>query len=178
MKNIVCLNCKAVAPIGKQSKKFCSQKCGSAYRWKKKPKVTHHNCRTCGKSFPIRPDQGQKWLCSPECRRARVAKTVREFHLRNPERQTLYRARTKAKQLPDSNLRRFRRWNPNAPMACEACGETRVLDMAHKPGCERNGEWRNRLNCKWPDHVWVLCPTCHALIDRMRYPPEDLGLRV
>jgi len=24
--------------------------------------------------------------------------------------------------------------------------------------------------------VWVLCPTCHALLDRMHYPPEELGL--
>jgi hypothetical protein len=90
----------------------------------------------------------------------------------------MYRERTKAKRLPDSNLTRFRRANPNAPMACESCGEGRVLDVAHKPTCPRLGAWRSAKNCKWPDQVWVLCPTCHALLDRMHYLPEDLGLTV
>jgi hypothetical protein len=90
--------------------------------------------------------------------------------------EAIYRARTKAKQLPDSNLIRFRRTNLDAPMACESCGETRVLDLAHKPEHRRNGEWRSVKNCSWPERVWVLCPTCHALLDRMNYSPEELGL--
>jgi hypothetical protein len=94
----------------------------------------------------------------------------------NPEKEPIYRKKTKAKQLPDSNLLRFRRHNPDAPKACESCGENRVLDIAHKPGHERNGAWRNSENCKWPEKVWVLCPTCHALLDRMNYAPEELGL--
>ena len=51
-----------------------------------------------------------------------------------------------------------------------------ALDVAHKPGHERVGAWRSAANCVWPTMVWVLCPTCHALLDRMHYPPEDLGL--
>ena len=156
---------------------FCSQKCGASWRWANRPNpVSEHTCRNCGKVFPIRPDQNQKWTCSNECRRARVAKTVREWHLRNPERESVYRLRSKDKQLPDSNLTRFRRYNPEAPKSCESCGEIRVLDVAHKPGFERNGQWRNSKNCKWPEMVWVLCPTCHALLDRMRYPYSELGL--
>jgi hypothetical protein len=31
-------------------------------------------------------------------------------------------------------------------------------------------------NMQWPEMVWVLCPTCHRLLDRMHYPPTDLGL--
>ena len=173
-----CLHCNKphAAPRGG---KFCSQKCWAAFRWKHRPNpVTEHACRHCGKIFPIRPDQNQKWTCSDVCRRARAAKSVREFHLRNPERESVYRQRTKAKQLPDSNLLRFRRYNPDAPNACESCGESRVLDVAHKPGFERNGQWRNSKNCKWPEMVWVLCPTCHALIDRMRYPYSELGLKM
>lgn len=160
----------------KERQRYCSPACGAKYRSSQRPKVTHHQCRTCGKDFPIGPGQNQKWLCSDACRRAKNAKTVREWHLRNPDRAALHRQRRKAKQLPDGNLTRFRRWNPDAPTACQSCGENRVLDIAHKPGRERNGQRRSSKNCKWPDDVWVLCPTCHALIDRMRYPPAELGL--
>lgn len=173
-----CLNCGQSFEHVRTSRRFCSQNCGAAYRWRLRPKVGEHRCRSCGKMFPIRPDQNQKWTCSDECRRARVTLITRTWHERNPDRDELYRARSKAKQLPESNLIRFRRTNPNAPTACESCGETRVLDVAHKPGHERNGQWRNSRNCLWPQMVWVLCPTCHALLDRMRYPPSELGLVV
>ena len=177
MKTGQCLQCGKIHPSPKGGK-FCSKKCGASYRWKNRPNpIKSHICRSCGKSFPIRPDQNQKWTCSDECRKSRVAQIVREWHKRNPERDSIYRQRTKAKQLPDSNLIRFRRYNPSAPMNCESCGEHRVLDMAHKPGHERNGQWRSRSNCVWPDKVWVLCPTCHALLDRMCYSPEELGLK-
>jgi len=174
----LCLHCSAPVSAQRTTRKFCTRECGAAYRWKIAPKKSDegHVCRACGKTFPIGPGQNQKWTCSDACRRARVAQITREFHLRNPEREALYRQRHKAKQLPDSNLHRFRRWNPNAPTACESCGETRVLDMAHKPGQERNGQWRSQANCRWPEMVWVLCPTCHALLDRMHYPPAELGL--
>lgn len=179
MKTINCIQCGKLTIVKHGNKRFCSNKCGAAYRWKTRPnKITSHICRNCGKEFPIRPDQNQKWTCSDNCRKARVAKIVREWRNRNPHRESLYRQRTKEKQLPDSNLVRFRRHNPNAPMYCESCREKRVLDLAHKPGHERNGAWRSRENSKWPEKVWVLCPTCHALIDRMHYPPEDLGLKV
>lgn len=176
---IDCKHChKLFHPRTKRSV-FCSPKCAAAWRWKTRSNpITSHVCRNCRKTFPIRPDQSQKWTCSDECRRARVAKSVREWHLRNPERSSIYRMRTKAKQLPDSNLIRFRKTNPNAPKKCESCGEHRVLDVAHKPGHERNGAWRNSKNCAWPKQVWVLCPTCHALLDRMRYSPEELGLKL
>ena len=174
-----CKGCGEVHEFLRKDGEFCSQKCGAKWRWANRPNpVTEHICRTCGKTFPIRPDQNQKWTCSDECRRARVSKIVREWHIRNPDRQSIYRQRTKDKQLPESNLVRFRRSNPDAPMSCESCGEIRVLDVAHKPGYERNGQWRNSKNCKWPEMVWVLCPTCHALIDRMRYSPQELGLKL
>ena len=38
------------------------------------------------------------------------------------------------------------------------------------------GSWGN--SGSRPNHVWVLCPTCHALLDRMHYLPSDLGLRL
>lgn len=172
-----CVECGSEMAGSHDHRKFCSGKCKARYR-KKNPVVFDgsHSCRMCGVSFPVLPGQNNKWLCSDECRKSSVAKCVRTFHERKPDRSSLYRQRTKEKQLPDSNLIRFRRHNPNAPMACESCGESRVLDVAHKPGSERNGQWRNSQNCKWPSMVWVLCPTCHALLDRMRYTPAELGL--
>lgn len=179
MKTRHCDRCGNEYGFQRADSKFCSQSCGAAFRWKDSPKATDkpRPCRVCGKMFQVRPEQNQKWTCSDACRRARNAQIVREWHKRNPERDALYRQRTKSKQCPDSNLSRFRRHNRNAPMACESCGESRVLDLAHKPGHERNGAWRSVRNSQWPEHVWVLCPTCHALLDRMHYPPADLGLK-
>jgi hypothetical protein len=179
-KEPVCVNCGIELPGSHAHRKYCSRRCKGQY-YKKNPSPSHengHKCRICGKHFNISSGQYNKWLCSPECRRTSVAKSTREFYLREPEKESLYRARTKAKVLPEGNLTRFRRNNPNAPMECESCGERRVLDVAHKPNHARNGEWRNSQNCKWPEMVWVLCPTCHALIDRMHYPPEELGLKL
>ena len=163
-----------------RNRRYCSDTCKRRHhrmvnKGREGP-VLSHDCRMCGKTFPIGPGQGNKWLCSDECRRASNAKSAREFYKRQPEAEAIYRARTKAKRLPDGNLVRFRRWNHNAPTACESCGEDRVLDMAHKPGHNRFGAHRSRDNCQWPEHVWVLCPTCHALLDRMNYPPDELGL--
>jgi predicted nucleic acid-binding Zn ribbon protein len=179
MRKRLCDNCGNEYVFQRKDSQFCSQNCGAAYRWKQYPKDTDkpRACTVCGKHFLATKDANQKRVCSEQCRRARNSKKVREWHLRNPEREALYRQRTKAKQLPDSNLLRFRRNNPSAPTACEACGEDRVLDLAHKPKHERNGQWRSVRNSKWPEMVWVLCPTCHALLDRMRYPPEELGLK-
>lgn len=175
-----CLACEVVLPPESPShRKYCSGRCKA--RWLKQHRaspdpITAHQCRMCGRTFSISRTQHNKWLCSIQCRRASNAKSVRTFHLRRPHMEPIYRQRTKAKQLPEGNLIRFRRANPDAPRQCESCGEGRVLDVAHKPGHERFGQWRNSENCKWPEMVWVLCPTCHALLDRMNYPHHELGL--
>src|SRR5271166_448031 len=172
-----CVECGAEMPGSHIRRMYCSRRCKG--RWQRKhpkPPVHSHECRICGKTFEIGPDQHNKWLCSDGCRRASNAKSVREFHERRPQQQEIYRVRRKAKKLPDGNLIRFYRTNPHAPRACESCGENRVLDVAHKPGLERRGEWRSSRNCRWPEMVWILCPTCHALLDRMNYPTSDLDL--
>jgi len=174
----VCVHCGIEMPGASPSKMYCSRTCKRAFRAINPPERTDvHPCRMCGAEIPIGPGQGNRWLCSPECRRASVAKSVREFHLRRPEAEAIYRERTKQKKLPDSNLVRFYRHNPKAPRACQSCGESRVLDVAHRPGSERFGEWRSRANTVWPQMVWVLCPTCHMLLDRMNYSPKELGLK-
>lgn len=179
MKTRTCNWCGVEYEYQRKDSMFCSQKCGKAAWWKKIPKVTDlpRPCRECGKMFSVTPIQNQKWICSDDCRRRRNSRKVRDFHKRNPDAELMYRKRQRDKCGPDSNLKRFYHWNPNAPRKCESCGESRVLDSAHKPGFERNGRGRCKELNKWPECVWVLCPTCHALIDRMHYPPSELGLK-
>ena len=173
-----CVECGAELEGSRHDRKYCSRRCKGRFRRSqgRKDSVTRHRCRICAAWFPIQPDQGNKWLCSDACRRASAAKSVREFHKRQPEAEAIYRARTTAKQLPDGNNIRFYRHNPDAPRACESCGESRVVETAHKPHKRRYGAHRSSKNCKWPEMVWVLCPTCHVLLDRMHYPPDELGL--
>lgn len=173
-----CLYCGKEMLGSHIGRKYCSRKCKAAYyRTHTAGHITDgHICRTCGKHFPLKSGQGNKWYCSDECRKAAVAKSAREFYLRHPQMEKIYRTRTREKLGPDSNVKRFYKWNPNAPRACESCGETRVLEIAHRPECARIGGYRNKANYKWPEKVWVLCPTCHQLLDRMNYTPAELGL--
>jgi hypothetical protein len=178
MDNDRCLQCGETTDNWNPCRKFCSKLCKNRHfkRHGRQTEKGKHVCRFCGKIFDIGNGQNNKWLCSDACRRGMNAKSVREFATRRPERNAMYRLRHRGKCGPDSNIKRFYRWNPNAPRQCEACGEKRVLEIAHKPGHWRSGERRASHNMRWPEQVWVLCPTCHRLIDRMRYPPEELGL--
>lgn len=173
-----CVECGAELPGSHIHRKYCSTRCKA--RWRKKhphpPRKAGHHCRECGVLFEIGPGQHNKWLCSDPCRKASNARSIRTFHQRRPQMEAIYRARTKQKLPPDSQNRRFYGLNPDAPKCCQSCGEGRVVEIAHRPGHERLGQRRSAANMKWPEMVWVLCPTCHRLLDRMNYPPEDLGL--
>lgn len=173
-----CQECNNFILDGRANRRFCSTRCKGRW-WKKHPHaqpVTEHACRQCANAFPIGPGQNNKWLCSEVCRKAALAKSVRSFHERRPWMDAIYREKTRTKHGPDSQNVRFYKLNPTAPRVCEACGESRVTEIAHKPGHERMGARRGTANMKWPDMVWVLCPTCHRLLDRMNYSPAELGL--
>ena len=178
-----CPQCGDAIPVARGlNARYCSTRCKSnannaRRRARGNQPVTSHDCRECGVTIGLREGQGNKWICSDECRRARLARSVREFHTRQPLAMAHYRARTRKKQGPDSAMRRFYGWNPDAPRVCESCGEDRVLEVAHRPECPRLGARRARANCKWPEMVWVLCPTCHRLLDRCGYSQEELGLK-
>lgn len=175
-----CIECGKAMKSGHAHKKYCSGHCKARHRKKHGGGSLSegHKCRMCGKWFPLLPGQSNKWLCSDVCRRASNAKSAREFHKRRPLMEAIYRAKTKAKTLPDNANVRFYRLNPKAPKLCEACGESRVTEVAHKPGHERFGARRTNGNLRWPEMTWILCPTCHRLLDRMGYSPDDLGLKV
>lgn len=173
----LCVQCAGPMPPSLFHRKYCNARCKKAYLAVHGGKATDgHDCRQCGKHFKIGPKQNNKWLCSAACRRSANAQSVRNFHLRQPTTEAVYRARTREKLGPDSQLRRFYQLNPAAPKACEGCAEDRVVEIAHRPGHERHGERRSSANMVWPEKVWVLCPTCHRLLDRMHYTPEELGL--
>lgn len=170
-----CVQCGTEMPPSHSHRKYCSGKCKAAYRRAHGGGTVEdgHVCRQCGTRFQIGPGQHNKWLCSDKCRRDSNAKSVREFHERRPRMEAVYRARTKEKLPPDSQNLRFYRLNPDAPRACESCGEARVTEIAHKPDHARLGQRRSAANMVWPAMVWVLCPTCHRLLDRMNYSARN-----
>src|SRR3990167_5040842 len=134
-----CVECRIEMQSGHAHKKYCSGRCKARYRKKHGGgKMSDgHDCRICKKWFALKQGQANKWLCSDKCRRAANAKSVREFHNRRPLMEAIYRARTKDRFPPDSANRRFYQLNPKAPRACESCGESRVTEVAHRPGHER-----------------------------------------
>lgn len=78
---------------------------------------------------------------------------------------------------PDRLITRLRRRYPDLPTVCEAkgCNESRVLEIAHRPTHRRNGRWRT-LDLYDRHMFWVLCPTCHRVLDRGIETAESLGL--
>lgn len=96
----------------------------------------------------------------------------------NPGAMHRYNLRRYAAHGTDSLTTRLRKKFPDLPTVCEAidCGEGRVLDFAHKPEFRRNGAYR--VMKYYERHMfWVLCPTCHRLIDCGICTPEELGLK-
>lgn len=135
------------------------------------------NCRVCGKTFSVvrqRADANRQH-CSKDCAAESARSSRRKFHKLKPTKKHEYYRRSRERLGPDGNLKRFYARHPDASRSCQSCGEDRVLDVAHKPGHERKGQWRNVGNTTL-DKVWILCPTCHALLDRMGYSPSELGL--
>lgn len=174
-----CGFCASTFAPDRATAKWCSVECARKFRWQqtKAGGLTQRHCRQCGAHFEIASrGDANRWHCSPECSVQSARDSRSKFYERNPDRKAIYYARAAAKRGPDGNLIRFYQRHPDAPRACQSCGEKRVLDVAHKPEHRRYGAWRSKANTTL-DKVWILCPTCHALLDRMHYPPSDLGLR-
>lgn len=162
--------------------KYCSRACeGKQYR-RRKGLISDigRYCKQCGKHFVPPYNENHKLHCSKDCAVKSARESRSRFWNKQPnvkEKKAEYYKKSREKIGPDGNLKRHFSRFPDAPKACQSCGERRVLDVAHKPGFERKGAWRSVKNTK-PEMVWILCPTCHALLDRMHYAPSDLGLSV
>ncbi len=158
--------------------RYCSREC-SLLVWKTARGIFTLKpirfCRQCGKEF-VRTSPNVRH-CSLECSKKSARESRCKFYAKNPNKMAEYRKRTKERGTEaGGNMGRLRRRYPDLPKACQACGETRVLDAAHRPEFARKGAWRSAKNCT-PDKIWILCPTCHALLDRMHYDPASLGLK-
>jgi hypothetical protein len=156
--------------------KYCSTACTNKRR---NVGPTGRPCRNCGATFIRREaHDSNRQHCSVECARQSARKSRMEFKRRRPEREVAYRDRQRVKNRDskDRTLHRLWRKHPELPHECEACGESRVLDVAHRPEHARNGAWKTMANCT-PDKIWILCPTHHALLDRLGYTAEQLGIR-
>jgi predicted nucleic acid-binding Zn ribbon protein len=129
-------------------------------------------CRWCGQEFRLTSrDANARQYCSDDCQKAGYAERKKAFHARNPGKQSEYNRR----RGRDTLIIRLRRRFPDLPESCEACGESRVLDLAHKPQHARNGAHRT-LRVYQRYMFWILCPTCHALVDRGVVAPTAMGL--
>ena len=175
-----CKRCGGVFQAGRPWALFCSDSCARSHK-RKDAYVSKFgsgiHCKICGTWFcPMQKYGGNVQHCSDTCSRVSARNSRSQFWRRHGKpRALIYRERSRQRIGPTGNLVRLRKRYPDLPKQCEACGEHRVLDVAHKPGHERNGAWRSKANCT-PDKIWILCPTCHALLDRMHYDPSELGL--
>lgn len=179
MNDLICQLCGTAFVAERSNAKWCSNPCaqraGRIRRHENSGAMdSGRNCGRCGKHFDIIPPSTNKRYCSIDCantvaRELRRIWGTREYKRRRP----LYE---KARNFKDVALNRLaRRW-PEMPHSCQSCGEDRILEIAHRPEFKRNGAWRLASNTQ-PHMVWILCPTCHKLLDREICTKEELGLK-
>ena len=156
--------------------KFCSHNCKEKKRRKDNGLVRDVGrfCKQCRKHFI--PESSHKQHCSNECSIKSARQSRNKFLKKNPDVYLKYYKKSKLKNGKDGNLVRLYKRYPDLPKECQSCGENRVLDIAHKPNHKRNGAWRSAKNTT-PEKIWILCPTCHALLDRKGYEPNKLNLK-
>src|ERR1035438_9566857 len=176
--DLFCCSCGAQFSAKRPDKRYCSFKCQSRVgrlRRHEQTDITRsgRDCRICGKHFDIVLPASNRRYCSEECAREAAKEQRRAFHRKNPTAQNTY---NEHRPFKDSGVvARLRRKFPDLPTACQACGEDRIVELAHKPEHRRNGVWRKMENTK-PHMIWVLCPTCHKLLDRGILTAAQLGL--
>jgi hypothetical protein len=178
MYQLSCIECGASFSRKRPDAKYCSFRCTSkAHRRRHQiaPRLLDagRDCQRCGHHFEVVVPNTNRRYCSPDCSAASAREQRRSFHKRKPGVQKIYNSR---RLIRDNGLiSRLRRRYPGLPTACESCGESRVLEVAHRPEFRRNGAWRKIENSR-PHMIWILCPTCHELLDREISSPEELRL--
>ena len=174
-----CIVCGVEFEARRANHTICSLYCQHR-KWKigagRMKLIDGRRCKQCGTRFyPSGSGENNKQHCSDSCAAKSARQSRSRFFDKNPQKMLQYHAAARQKHGPDANMKRFRARHPFAPSACQSCGESRVLDIAHKPEFRRNGSHRSAKNTTI-DRVWILCPTCHALIDRKGVDPASLGL--
>lgn len=177
MYDLFCIECSGQFVAVRPDKRYCSPPCAGRAGRRRRGEQTDiteagRDCLRCSRHFDITPPNTNRRYCSEDCAREASREQRRAFHLRKPKAQKLYNSR---RPYRDSRIARLRRKHPDLPTACEACGEGRIVELAHKPGFERRGAGRLASNTQ-RHMVWVLCPTCHKLFDNGICTQDELGL--
>jgi hypothetical protein len=174
-----CEQCKCKFKPRRFDTRYCSRQCQIAVSIRRAYLKRHGKlpdkerpCGICGKQFPRvdRYDWKRKY-CSDGCARIAVANARKAYHRRNPQA----RAEQRVYDNPaaSNQCNRFFIRYPDILRACMVCGENRVVDLHHKT--PRRGAPTRAKNTQ-RDHVWVLCPNHHAMIERGVATPTELGL--
>lgn len=184
-----CIHCEKDYIATFKSQQYCSQRCrtdaSTARRDRSAKGDWLRNPVTCGICqnvfFRTKLTGPNKKYCSVECTATARRRDIEAFKAANPTAMDDYNKERVRKYGSDTLITRLRKRYPDLPTCCEAaengkaCGEGRVIDIAHKPEFARKGAWRT-LD-KYERHMfWMLCPTHHAIIDRGACTPEEIGL--
>ena len=178
MYDLFCSACGESFKAKRPDKRYCCQPCAARAGRRRRLEqldVTKdgRDCLGCGKHFDIKPPSTNRRYCSEDCARQAARVQRRMFMRRNPERIKTYNAN---RPFKGSVIGRLRRRHPDIPIACESCGENRILEVAHRPEFKRNGAWKIVANTQ--RHMfWILCPTCHKVLDKGISTPKELGLK-
>jgi hypothetical protein len=177
MYDLFCTDCGDQFQAVRPDKRYCSSTCQARAGRRRRGEQTDAtkagaDCQWCGQHFDITPPSTNQRHCSDECSREAARKQRREFYRKNPERRKVYNSR---RPYRDVRIARLRRRYDDIPTSCESCGEKRVLEVAHRPEYARKGAGRSVKNSQ--RHMfWILCPTCHKLLDYEICSQEELRL--
>jgi hypothetical protein len=175
-----CEVCRWRMIMGRSWRKYCSKACYEKSRLERNRIIVKPRpCAQCRNIFTpsaLAKNRNIIILCSDICRGEYRRAYAKRWNKNNPEARDSYYKKAAAKFGVDKPLKRLWRVFPDMPRYCEGCGDDRVLDIAHKPYAKRNGARRTRKNTN-PDTVWILCPTCHALLDRKGWSPTEVGIK-
>ena len=178
MYDLFCSYCKGPFTARRPDKLYCSVacqwRCGRIRRGERKGTTdAGFDCLICGTHFAIVPPATNRRYCSERCAQEAGKRQRREFHRRKPNIQSVYNSRRTGGR---SVVERLYRKYPDLPTACQACGESRVIEIAHRPEFRRMNACRKMENSQ-RHMIWILCPTCHKLLDRGICTPLQLGLK-
>lgn len=177
MYDLLCKFCQRKFTAQRPDKQYCSQKCaGRAGRLRRGEQFditrSGRDCLICGLHFKIVLPASNRRYCSDECSQEAGKRQRRAFHHRKPTIQAVYNSRrTGGRTVVERLYRKY----PDLPRQCESCGESRVTEIAHRPEFRRMNACRKIENSQ-RHMIWILCPTCHKLIDKGICTPSELGL--
>lgn len=178
-----CDQCGKIYVPFRSRSRFCTELCGAMWHYQQDNTVQRERkCKECGSRF-VYDGSNRLNYCSDECarivagrRRQENTKRSAQWRKDNPDTTDTYRETQKQRnpeQVKGGLTQRFFAKYPHIPYRCQACGESRIVELAHKT--PRRGAWRTLKNTTEKD-VWILCPTCHRCLDMKIQTQQELGL--